>query len=49
MESDIASLGRGRIFERRVPNPKLRLRGQFQEVARFRQLSLRTEEADWDC
>ena len=31
-----------------VPNPKARLREQFHEVARFRQLSLRTEESYWD-
>lgn len=34
--------------ERLVPNPKAKLREQFHEVARFRQLSLRTEEAYWD-
>ena len=34
--------------ERLVPNPKAKLRDQFREVARFRQLSLRTEEAYWD-
>ena len=34
--------------ERLVPNPKARLRDQFHEVARYRQLSLRTEEAYWD-
>ncbi|MGH7951278.1 MAG: integron integrase [Limisphaerales bacterium] len=31
-----------------IPNPKLRLREQFREVARFKHLSLRTEEAYWD-
>ena len=31
-----------------VPNPKLRLRDQFHEVARFRHLSLRTEQTYWD-
>jgi integron integrase len=34
--------------ERLVPNPKLKLREQFHEAARFRQVSLRTEEAYWD-
>lgn len=33
--------------ERLLPNPKARLRDQFHEAARFRQLSLRTEEAYW--
>jgi hypothetical protein len=28
-----------------VPNPKLRLREQVHELARYRQLSVRTEEA----
>ena len=36
--------GRGRL----VPNPKARLRDQFHEVARYRQLALRTEETYWD-
>ena len=31
-----------------VPNPKLRLREQLREVARFKHLSLRTEQAYWD-
>src|SRR5215472_11066725 len=31
-----------------VPNPKAKLQDQFHEVARFRQLSLRTEEAYWN-
>ena len=31
-----------------LPNPKLRLREQVREVARFRHLSLRTEQAYWD-
>jgi hypothetical protein len=31
-----------------VPNPKLRLREQLQEVMRFKQFSLRTEEAHWN-
>jgi len=30
-----------------IPNPKLRLREQVHEVARFKQFSLRTEEAYW--
>jgi hypothetical protein len=30
-----------------VPNPKLRLRQQVHEVARFKQFSLRTEETYW--
>ncbi len=34
--------------ERFIPNPKARLREQFREVARFKHLSLRTEEAYWD-
>jgi integron integrase len=38
----------GRAKERFIPNPKLRLQEQFHEVARFRQLSLRTEEAYWE-
>lgn len=33
--------------DRFVPNPKAKLRDQFHEVARYRQLSLRTEEAYW--
>jgi hypothetical protein len=41
------SSGRAPI-ERLVPNPKAKLREQFHEVARFRQLSLRTEESYWD-
>lgn len=36
------------ISELLVPNPKAKLREQFHEVARFRQLSLRTEETYWD-
>lgn len=50
--------GRGRMerrsapqrpLERYIPNPKLRFLDQCREVIRFRQLSLRTEEAyvDW--
>lgn len=31
-----------------LPNPKGRLRDQFHEVARFRHLSLRTEQSYWD-
>lgn len=31
-----------------MPNPKLRLREQFHEVARFKHFSLRTEGAYWD-
>jgi hypothetical protein len=31
--------------DRLVPNPKAKPREQFHEVARYRQLSLRTEEA----
>jgi integron integrase len=31
-----------------VPNPKAKLRERLHEVARYRQLSLRTEEAYWD-
>ena len=30
-----------------MPNPKARLKDQFHEVARFKHLSLRTEEAYW--
>ena len=30
-----------------IPNPKLRLRDQLREVMRFKQFSLRTEEAYW--
>ena len=30
-----------------IPNPKLRLREQLREVMRFKQFSLRTEEAYW--
>lgn len=30
-----------------IPNPKARLREQVAEVARFRRLSPRTEEAYW--
>jgi integron integrase len=36
------------VRERFLPNPGARLREQFREVARFRHLSLRTEEAYWD-
>lgn len=43
MEVNPKSVPRGRL----VPNPKARLREQFHEVARYRQLSLRTEEAYW--
>ncbi|MEO7297665.1 MAG: integron integrase [Verrucomicrobiota bacterium] len=31
-----------------LPNPKLRLREQLREVARFRHISLRTEQAYWE-
>ena len=31
-----------------LPNPKARLQDQFHEVARFRHLAVRTEEAYWD-
>jgi hypothetical protein len=34
--------------DRLVPNPKARLRDQFHEVARFKHLSLRTEQTYWD-
>ena len=30
-----------------IPNPQLRLREQLREVMRFKQFSLRTEEAYW--
>jgi len=30
-----------------IPNPKLPLRGQVQEVMRFKQFSLRTERVYW--
>ena len=30
-----------------MPNPKLRLREQVHEVMRFKQFSLRTDEAYW--
>lgn len=33
--------------ERLVPNLKTKLRDQFHGMARFRQLSLRTEETYW--
>src|SRR5688572_1965061 len=33
--------------ERLIPNPKLRLREQMHEVARYRQLSIRTEDSYW--
>jgi integron integrase len=36
-----------RVREGFVPNPKLRLREQLREVMRFKQFSLRTEEAYW--
>jgi integron integrase len=36
------------VRERFVPNPKLRLRQQFHEVARFKHLSFRTEQTYWD-
>ncbi len=31
-----------------VPNPRLRLREQVREVMRFKQYSVRTEEAYWN-
>jgi hypothetical protein len=34
--------------ERFVANPKARLKDQFHEVARFKHLSLRTEQTYWD-
>lgn len=34
--------------DRLLPNPKLRLREQVREVARFRHLSLRTEQTYWE-
>ncbi|MEI6078583.1 MAG: integron integrase [Verrucomicrobiota bacterium] len=37
-----------RRYEGFVPNPKLRLREQLREVMRFKQFSLRTEEAYWN-
>ena len=36
------------IPEHFVPNPKLRLREQLREVARFKHLSVRTEQAYWE-
>ena len=36
-----------RPMEGFIPNPKLRLRDQLREVMRFKQFSLRTEEAYW--
>ncbi len=36
------------VRERFLPRPGARLQEQFREVARFRHLSLRTEEAYWD-
>lgn len=48
MDSYPASLGRPFRKDRFVPNPNLRLQDQFHEVARYRQVSLRTEEAYWD-
>jgi len=36
------------VRERFIPNPKARLQDRVHEVARFRQLSLRTEGAYWD-
>jgi hypothetical protein len=33
--------------ERFVANPKARLKDQFHEVARFKHLSLRTEQTYW--
>lgn len=45
---DTAVLSSSRSWEGLVPNPKARLRDQFHEVARYRQLSRRTEEAYWD-
>ena len=36
------------ILEHFVPNPKLRLREQLREVARFKHLSLRTEQTYWE-
>lgn len=47
MDTPSAVTGRAFRKDRFVPNPKLRLRDQFHEVARFRQVSLRTEEAYW--
>jgi len=44
----IARLGQSRRSDRLVPNPKAKLRDQFHEVARFRQLSWRTEEAVYE-
>jgi len=44
MENPPAKPGRGRL----VPNPKAKLRDQVHEVARYRQLSLRTEQTYWD-
>jgi len=46
MNQPVSALDRPR--ERFLPNPKARLRVQFREVARFRHLSLRTEETYWD-
>jgi hypothetical protein len=39
--------GRLPVREGLVPNPKLRLKGQFHEVCRFKHVALRTEEAYW--
>ncbi len=36
------------VRDRLVPNPKAKLRDQFHEVARFKHLSLRTEQTYWD-
>lgn len=36
------------VRDRLLPNPKLRLREQVREVARFRHLSLRTEQTYWE-
>ena len=33
---------------RLIPNPKAKLRDQFHEVARYKHLSLRTEQTYWD-
>src|ERR1051326_4096742 len=37
-----------RPAERLLPNPKSKLRDQFHEVARYKHLSLRTEQTYWD-
>lgn len=48
MEANPGFQSRAKHLDRLVPNPKAKLRDQFHEVARYRQLSLRTEEAYWD-